>query len=134
MPLPVEEPYAVLLCSDGTRTELDCASYEEVRKTLVVIQGGKKPANNSDPWLTTGEVARLLDYSRRTVTRLLDAGEIPYERHGKGHRRVRYSDVLRYQDELPAKRREALEEISRLAYEAGMYDLDIIENYLEQFK
>lgn len=133
MPLSAEEPYAVLLCSDGTRTELSREAYDEVRKTLMAVQGGRVVANQLDPWLTTGEVACLLGYSRRTVARMLDAGEIPFERHGRGHRRVRYGDVLRYQDDIPAKRREALEEMRGIAYDAGAYDLDIIEGYLGQF-
>jgi excisionase family DNA binding protein len=67
-----------------------------------VIQMGRKSqgsGDDSDPLVSTGAVAEILGVSRRKVARILDAGDMPCERQGKGHRRVRISDVLRYKQE-----------------------------------
>lgn len=45
--------------------------------------------------LTTGQAAEILGVSRRTLTRMLDRGEIPCTRMGKNHHRiVMLPDVL----------------------------------------
>jgi len=131
-PLLKDEAYGMFVDIDGTRTELDKAACEAVRSTLKVIAGGKL-AGGSDPWLTTGQAAEELGVSRRTLTRILDRGEIPYERYGTGHRRLRMSDVLRYRDAESARRKEALENLREISYKGGLDDLDMIEGYLAQF-
>lgn len=132
-PLLKDEAYGMFVDIDGTRTELDKAACEAVRSTLKVIAGGKL-AGGSDPWLTTGQAAEELGVSRRTLTRILDRGEIPYERYGTGHRRLRMSDVLRYRDAESVRRKEAYAELNETYFDNGMDDLDAIEEYLSQFK
>lgn len=52
---------------------------------------------NRERRLKTGEIADDLNVHTRTVSRMLDAGEIPYERAGRrGHRRVRESDYREF--------------------------------------
>lgn len=47
--------------------------------------------------LTTGQAAEILGISRRTLTRMLDRGEIPCTRMGKNHHRiVMLPDVLEF--------------------------------------
>lgn len=131
MPLLKEEAYAMLIEHDGTRTELDQAAYEAVRATLEVLRGGKGQTDGVDPWLTTGQAAEMLGISRRTLTRMLDAGKIPYERHGTGHRRLRTSDVIRYKEES-LRRKTVLGDMREHSFEGGLDDLDAIASYLEQ--
>ena len=133
-PLAKEEAYGLFVDADGTRVDLDRTSCDAVRATLRVIRGGKPGQNEPDPLITTGQAADILGISRRTLTRMLDAGEIPYERHGKGHRRLRMSDVTRYRRESSARRKNALADYRRHAYENGLDDLDLIEDYLAQFQ
>ncbi|WP_456476099.1 excisionase family DNA-binding protein [Oceanithermus sp.] len=66
--------------------------------------------------LTTKEAADLLGVSRPHLVKLLEHGEIPFTRVGK-HRRVKFKDVLQYQERT---RREALEELQRQAQELGL--------------
>lgn len=57
---------------------------------------------------------------------------MPCERQGKGHRRMRMSDVMRCKQESGG-RIEALSEMRRYAYEGGSDDLVKTEAYLAQF-
>jgi excisionase family DNA binding protein len=51
-------------------------------------------AETATKWLRTAEVARLLDYSPRSVRRLVDAGALPVVRVGRrGHMRFRAEEI-----------------------------------------
>ncbi len=50
--------------------------------------------------LTTGEVAKLFQVSAQTVINWLDQGRMPYERIGRGPRRLTESTVLNYIREI----------------------------------
>ena len=71
--------------------------------------------------LTTQEAADLLGASRPTLVKLLDQGEIPYERPGR-HRRVLLVDVLDYQDRCRRVRAGALDELVARTEDLGLYD------------
>lgn len=72
--------------------------------------------------LTTGEAAKILNVSAKTVARLLDAGQIPfYRNHGTGHRMVKYRDVLAYQQKIEY-RRKLLSAARSMADSMGGYD------------
>lgn len=74
-----------------------------------------------DDVVTTGRAASLLGVSRTFVSKLLDAGTIPFEYRGT-HRRIRTTDVLAYLDQRRRERTDALDEISRLSRDAGLYN------------
>lgn len=70
----------------------------------------------------TGEAARILGVSAKTVARLLDAGRIPCHRNGgTGHRMMEMRDVLAYKTRRD-RRRGLLEQARDLAYDMGAYD------------
>lgn len=133
MPLTKEEAFGAFIDVDGTRTELDGEACAYLRAQLRVYEDGKARLDGHDPLLTTGQAAAELGVSRRTLTRMLDRGDLPCERYGNGHRRLRMSDVLRYKAAERERRHEAIEEMRRISYETGMDDLDVIEGYLKQF-
>lgn len=74
-----------------------------------------------DAFVTTGKAASMLGVSRTFVSRLLDAETIPFEYRGT-HRRIRTTDVLAYLEHRRRERADALDEISRLSRDAGLYD------------
>ena len=73
--------------------------------------------------LTTGQVARMLQISQRTVIRLIDAGRLPSYRPGS-HRYVRHDDVIAYR-RRHEHRTDALATMVRDAEAAGLYDRDL---------
>lgn len=84
---------AELVGPDGKRRQLTgeqyraCCDFLWPKEGIAAEYDGKR--------LTTGQAAKLLGISRRTLTRMLDRGEIPCERMGKNHHRsVKLADVL----------------------------------------
>ncbi|WP_175883148.1 helix-turn-helix domain-containing protein [Burkholderia sp. BCC0044] len=69
--------------------------------------------------LTTQEAADLLNVSRPHLIKLLESKALPYHKTGK-HRRVRFSDLMRYKTERDQASANAMEELSRQAQEFGM--------------
>ena len=134
MPLTKEEAFGAFIDVDGTRTELDGEACAYLRAQLRVYEGGKARLDGHDPLLTTGQAAAELGVSRRTLTRMLDRGDLPCERYGNGHRRLRMSDVLRYKAAERERRKRAYEELNELYFDRGMEDLDDVETYLSQFE
>lgn len=63
--------------------------------------------------LTTQEGADMLNISRPSFIKLLDDGLIPHHRVGN-RRKVAYSDVLAYKQNMDTKRLDTLDELSKL--------------------
>ncbi len=70
--------------------------------------------------LTTQEAAEILHVSRPHLIKLLEAGEIPFDKVGT-HRRIAIEDVLVYRERRNRIRDEALREMTRLGQELGGY-------------
>jgi excisionase family DNA binding protein len=70
--------------------------------------------------LTTQQAAELLGMSRPYLVRLLERGDLPYERVGT-HRRLLLDDVLAYRRRRSDHRRSVLRELSRDADDLGIY-------------
>lgn len=71
--------------------------------------------------VTTGQAADLLGVSRPTVVSLIDRGDLPAHRIGT-HRRLRLQDVLAYRARAREQRRAALDELTAVSEELGLYD------------
>jgi excisionase family DNA binding protein len=118
----VPKPQAALVAADGAKLELPDPVFEALVQVATAMAYGQAitvmPRNKL---LTTQEAADLLSISRPTLVRLLEAGEIPFERRGR-HHRVRLADLLEYQERMRRERREALDRMAREGQEAGLYD------------
>lgn len=78
-----------------------------------------------DSVITTGQAAEILGVSAKTVTRILDAGKIPFHRNGgTGHRMMERRDVLSYKAQR-GDRRHLLDQARDLAHAMGSYDASV---------
>lgn len=83
--------------------------------------------------ITTGDAARLLDCSARTVARILDSGRLPFVRNGAaGRRMVDVVDVMDYRSEEMERMRESLASMRRAARDFNLND-DEMTDYVSQF-
>lgn len=94
-------------------------------KMLVIIMGefakGRAVALSPvDVEITTQRAADILNVSRPYFVKLLEQGELPYRMVGT-HRRVRLADVLEYRAASRANTSKALDELTALSEEMGLY-------------
>ncbi len=128
--LLAEFPERSLQGVDGTRIPLTPDDYRRVREFLLAEP---ERAVADDERITTGEAARILGVSQRTLTRMLDAGMIPYTRMGeRSYRFLRLSDVTDYKRRRDEATSKALDEMRSIADEDGAYDIDY-SDYLSRF-
>ena len=113
---------ATLVGPEDERVVLPAEVFDVLRGVVEAMSQGQAvvvaPVHQR---LTTQEAADLLGMSRPTFVRLLDAGEIPYDRPRR-HRRIRLDDLLAYTERRSAESRAALDRMVEIAQEAGMYE------------
>ena len=71
--------------------------------------------------LTTQEAADILNVSRPYLVKLLEDGQIPFNKVGT-HRRIRFSDLMDYKKQRDAERTRGLAELTQMSQEFGLYD------------
>lgn len=108
---------AALVGPDGQSVALPAEAFRVLADVVHAMREGKAiTVVPIDQLLTTQEAATFLGVSRPTLVRLLEAGEIAFERPSAGrHRRVRLEDVLEYQRRRRTERRAALDELTHEA-------------------
>lgn len=114
---------AALVGPNGERVVLPAEVFDLLRGAVEAMSQGQAvviaPVHQR---LTTQEAADLLGVSRPTFVKLLDAGEIPYDRPRR-HRRVRLDDLMAYSERRSAESRAALDRMVEIAHDADMYEL-----------
>jgi excisionase family DNA binding protein len=112
-----------LVAPDGTHIELPEELYEVLMDVVAALsQGLAITVAPQHTVLTTSQAADLLGVSRPTLVRLLEAGEIPFDKPGR-HRRIRLRDLLAYQQRAQRARAAGLDDMVRASEDAGLYDL-----------
>lgn len=94
-----------------------------VRVAQAMQQGLAVTVAPQNTRLTTQEAADMLGISRSTLVRMLEAGEIPFEKVRR-HRRLYLSDVLEFQKRQRRAADEALSDMVADAQAMGAYDDD----------
>ena len=72
----------------------------------------------SNAMLTTQQAADFLNVSRPYLIKLLEAGDIPFEKVGT-HRRVAFGELMDYKGRDDQERRRAADELTQLGQELG---------------
>jgi excisionase family DNA binding protein len=112
---------ALLLGPDGEQAPLPEEVYRVLVRVVEALREGKViTVVPQTQRLTTQEAADFLGVSRPTLVKLLDRGKIPYEQPGR-HRRILFSDLLRYVEQRREERTAALDRMTEDASEAGIY-------------
>lgn len=112
----------VLISPEGDVLELD----ETLNDLLVMVAESVASRRTSitiipgDETFTTQAAANFLGVSRQFVVLELEAGKLPYHRVGT-HRRIRFSDLVAYQQAQKVRARKALDAMTQEVVEAG-YD------------
>ncbi|MCM3661356.1 helix-turn-helix domain-containing protein [Georgenia satyanarayanai] len=105
---PPEPRYFLAGAEAGDMVELTPDVHAMLRQIIDAIGRGQAvtiaPTNHI---LTTQEAADILGVSRPTVIKLLDGGEIPFEKV-RTHRRIRLGDLLEYRENRRAAQYAAL--------------------------
>lgn len=93
-------------------------------RTILDTALAHAPSDENPPRrITTQQAAHILGVSRPFVIKLLDHGEIPFERLGPSrHRRITLADVIEYQTRMQQVRRVTLATMTEEASAAGLYD------------
>ena len=71
--------------------------------------------------VTTQMAAELLGCSRPYLVKLLEEGKIEYTKVGK-HRRIKYEDVVHYQQKMKEEQKQHLIDMMAADEESGLYD------------
>ncbi len=118
--LQADEHVSLLVDDSGERTPLPAS----LRQLLLQVAGELLRGNRVSVMpvateLTTQQAADLLNVSRPYLIRLLERGDIPFDRTGT-HRRIKLADVLAYRRQRSVARREMLREMAREAIELNL--------------
>jgi excisionase family DNA binding protein len=115
-----------LVSASGERLIVPPTVYEVLRQVVELMAQGKPVTLLQDSQVvTTQRAANLLGMSRPFFIKLLDAGAMAHHRVGN-QRRVYLRDVLEFARKRDEERQAALDRLSRHAFEAGLYDRNVM--------
>lgn len=116
------QPTARLVSAAGEELELPGPVFQVLLRVLSGFRDHKAMVLlPEDETFTTQAAAEFLGMSRPFFVGLLEQGTIPHHRVGS-HRRVYLKDLLDYQQQRDQNRRQALNEMTRSVFAAGLDD------------
>jgi excisionase family DNA binding protein len=105
--------FAELVSPDGTRRAIPAEIFRALEQVANALASGKGvTVAPYSTLLTTQEAADFLGISRPTLVKLLDGGEMEFEKRNR-HRKVTLRALVDYQERSRQARRSALEEFTR---------------------
>lgn len=107
---------------DGATVQFPKTAVDGLIEMLeAVAQGDAATVVRTPREVSTQQAATVLNVSRPTVVKLIDDGALASRKVGS-HRRIPLADLLAYRDDMIARRRAVLDQMSRDAEELGLYD------------
>lgn len=115
-----------LVSPSGERMLISPEIFEALRKMAGLMAEGKRvtvlPCNSV---VTTQRAADIMGFSRPYFIKMLEDGELAHHRVGN-QRRIYLRDVLAYRKKREAECQAALDRMTVEAYEAGLYDRNVM--------
>lgn len=105
----------------GSATSIDARAYGALKAFLRALGAAYTDESEADFRLTTGQAARIVGASPRTIARLIDSGRLKGVRTGGGHRYVMLSDLLAFDRHSREGRAASIDEMREIAAEEGFY-------------
>ena len=123
----LEASSGAALTVNGETIELPSAAAEALLQVVDAMRRGLAvTVAPQDQRLTTQEAADVLGISRSTLVRMLEAGEIPFEKVRR-HRRLFLTDVLEFRERQRRAANEALSDMVTDVQVTGDYGDDLAE-------
>ncbi|MCI0660152.1 MAG: helix-turn-helix domain-containing protein [Acidobacteria bacterium] len=111
-----------LIGAGGKEIALPDSILRLVYEAMVSAASGKRlRLVEEDEEVSPEKAAEFLQVSRPYLVRILDDGEIPFHYVGT-HRRITMSDLIEYKQKRKIKSKEALQRMTELSEEMGLYD------------
>ncbi len=111
-----------LIGAGGKEIALPDSILRLVYEAMVSAASGKRlRLVEEDEEVSPEKAAEFLQVSRPYLVRLLDNGEIPFHYVGT-HRRITMSDLIEYKRKRKTKSKDALQRMTELSEEMGLYD------------
>jgi excisionase family DNA binding protein len=111
-----------LIGAEGKEIMLPASILRLVYEALASAASGKRlRLVEEDEEVSPEKAAEFLQVSRPYLVRLLDNGEIPFHYVGT-HRRITMSDLIEYKRKRKIKSKEALQRMTEVSEEMGLYD------------
>lgn len=111
-----------LIGAGGKEIALPDSILRLVYEAMVSAASGKRlRLVEEDEEVSPEKAAEFLQVSRPYLVRLLDNGDIPFHFVGT-HRRITMSDLIEYKRRRKIKSKEALQRMTELSEEMGLYD------------
>jgi excisionase family DNA binding protein len=107
---------------NGVHTPLPEPIAAMLREIVAAYAAGNSLISR-DGEMTPNEAADFLNISRGTVTKLMEDRTLPFRSVGT-HRRIPTAAVIAYDLKQRAQAEAALNELTRLSEEMGLYDMD----------
>jgi excisionase family DNA binding protein len=112
----------VLIGPGNERVDLPESVYHILKDVVRYMKAGRTvtlvPQKQQ---MTTQAAANMLGFSRPHLIKLLEAGNIPFQKVGQ-HRRVLLKDIMDFQKKRDSARRQALDALARSEFEQGAYE------------
>jgi excisionase family DNA binding protein len=114
----------LVLIINGKQFKLsDQMAREFLRLVTEISKGNSVSIEAAETLMTTQEAADYLGYSRPTLIKLLDEYNVPISKLGK-HRRVRFHEVQKLQNQIQARQQQAIRDFQKLEVELGLLELE----------
>lgn len=128
--LNAEKSQPRLVGSNGEEILLPESVYTALQKVIHAMASGQAiTIVPQDQEMTTQQAADFLNVSRPYLIKLLEQGEISYNKVGS-HRRVCSQELIAYKKQRNAERRQHLNNLTSFLEDEGFYDGDV--NNLDQ--